>query len=193
MSRRCVLLDRDGTIVFERGYIRDPDEIELLPGAATALRRLAKSGLTLAVVTNQSAVGRGLLTEERLAEIHQRLRELLAAEEVALAGIYFCPHVPEDGCACRKPETGLFDRASRELGFRPSDSFVVGDKECDVELGRRAGATTVLVRTGYGDEVARDRSVLPDYVTDDLTGAARVIERLIAPPGASALSGRKEK
>ena len=193
MSRRCVLLDRDGTIVFERGYIRDPDEIELLPGAAAALRRLAKSGLALAVVTNQSAVGRGLLTEERLAEIHQRLRELLAVEEVALAGIYFCPHVPEDGCACRKPETGLFDRASRELGFLPSDSFVIGDKECDVELGRRAGATTVLVRTGYGDDVAKDRSVLPDYVADDLAEAAGIIERLIAPPGASALSARKEK
>jgi len=193
MSRRCVLLDRDGTIVFERGYIRDPDEIELLPGAAAALRRLAKSGLALAVVTNQSAVGRGLLTEERLAEIHQRLRELLAAEEVALGGIYFCPHVPEDGCACRKPETGLFDRASRELGFRPSESFVIGDKECDVELGRRAGATTVLVRTGYGDEVDKDRSVLPDYVADDLAGAAGIIERLIAPPAASALSARKEK
>jgi len=193
MSRRCVLLDRDGTIVFERGYIRDPDEIELLPGAAAALRRLAKSGLALAVVTNQSAVGRGLLTEERLAEIHQRLRDLLAMEEVALAGIYFCPHVPEDGCACRKPETGLFDRASRELGFRPSESFVIGDKECDVELGRRAGATTVLVRTGYGDEVAKDRSVLPDHIADDLAGAADIIERLIAPPAAGALSARKEK
>jgi D-glycero-D-manno-heptose 1,7-bisphosphate phosphatase len=193
MSRRCALLDRDGTIVFERGYIRDPDEIELLPGAAAALRRLAQSGLALAVVTNQSAVGRGLLTEERLAEIHQRLRELLAAEEVSLAGIYFCPHVPEDGCACRKPETGLFDRASRELGFRPSESFVIGDKECDVELGRRAGATTVLVRTGYGDEVAKDGSVLPDYVADDLAEAAGIIERLIAPSAAGTLSARKEK
>jgi D-glycero-D-manno-heptose 1,7-bisphosphate phosphatase len=193
MSRRCVLLDRDGTIVFERGYIRDPDEIELLPGAAAALRRLAKSSLALAVVTNQSAVGRGLLTEERLGEIHQRLRELLAAEGVALAGIYFCPHIPEDGCACRKPETGLFESASRELGFLPSESFVIGDKECDVELGQRAGATTILVRTGYGDDVDRDGSVSPDYVADDLAEAAGIIERLIAPPAASALSARKEK
>jgi len=192
MSRRCVLLDRDGTIVFERGYIRDPEEIELLPGAASALKRLAESGFALAVVTNQSAVGRGLLTEDRLEEIHQRLRELLAAEGVDLAGIYSCPHVPEDGCSCRKPETGLFDRASRELGFQPSESFVIGDKQCDVELGQRAGATAILVRTGYGEEVAKDGSVTPDYVAEDLAEAARIIERLVAPPTV-ALTGRKEK
>ncbi|HEX7253109.1 MAG TPA: HAD family hydrolase [Thermoanaerobaculia bacterium] len=191
MSRRCVLLDRDGTIVFERGYIRDPEEIELLPGAAAALRRLAQSGLPLAVVTNQSAVGRGLLTEARLEEIHQRLRELLAAEGVALAGIYFCPHVPEEGCACRKPGTALLERASRELGFLPSESFVIGDKDCDIELGQRAGATAILVRTGYGDEVAQDASVFPDYVADDLAEAASIIERLVAP--SPSLSAQKEK
>ncbi|HEY6929161.1 MAG TPA: HAD family hydrolase [Thermoanaerobaculia bacterium] len=191
MSRRCVLLDRDGTIVFERGYIRDPEEIELMPGAGAALRRLAQSGLPLAVVTNQSAVGRGLLTEARLEEIHQRLRELLAAEGVALAGIYFCPHVPEEGCACRKPGTALLERASRELDFLPSESFVIGDKDCDIELGQRAGATAILVRTGYGDEVARDASVAPDYVADDLAEAASIIERLVAP--SPSLSARKEK
>jgi D-glycero-D-manno-heptose 1,7-bisphosphate phosphatase len=183
--RRCVLLDRDGTIVVERGYLRDPDELELLPGAAGALRRLSRIGLALAIVTNQSAVGRGLLSEERLREIHARLEELLGAEGVSLDGIYACPHTPEDDCECRKPGTALLARAARELDFEPTQSFVIGDKECDVELGRRAGATTLLVRTGFGSEVADNRSASPDYVAEDLAEAARIIEGLVGRSAAA--------
>jgi D-glycero-D-manno-heptose 1,7-bisphosphate phosphatase len=190
--RRCVLLDRDGTIVVDRGYLRDPDELELLPGAAGALRRLSEIGLALAVVTNQSAVGRGLLNEERLGEIHARLEELLGAEGVSLDGIYACPHTPEDDCECRKPGTALLARAARELDFEPAESFVIGDKECDIELGRRAGATTLLVRTGYGSEVADNGSASPDYVTKDLAEAALIIEGLVGRFPSAAVAAQEE-
>jgi D-glycero-D-manno-heptose 1,7-bisphosphate phosphatase len=173
------VLDRDGTIVVERHYLSDPEELELLPGAAAALRRLSQIGLGLVVITNQSAVGRGILNTERLETIHARLRKILAEENVTLDGIYFCPHLPEDDCPCRKPKTALLEQAARELDFDPAESFVIGDKECDVELGRRVGATTLLVRTGYGNDLAHDASVRPDHVVADLSEGARVVEGLL--------------
>jgi D-glycero-D-manno-heptose 1,7-bisphosphate phosphatase len=180
MTRRFVVLDRDGTLVEERHYLSDPEDLVLLPGAARALRSLARAGLGLVVVTNQSAVGRGYFDRARLEEIHGRLKELLAAEGASLDGIYSCPHVPEERCACRKPETGLLETAAREHGFEVAESFVVGDQACDVELGRRVGARTILVRTGYGAEVARAGGPLPDYVAADLTEAARRILQIVS-------------
>lgn len=178
--RRFVALDRDGTLITERHYLSDPDQVELLPGAAEGLRQLRTIGLGLVVITNQSAIGRGLFDEARLEQIHQRLRELLAAEGVQLDGIYFCPHRPDEDCACRKPRTGLMELAARELGFDPAAAFVIGDKPCDIELGRNVGATTFLVRTGYG---AQHEGATPaDYVVDGLEEAARVIRELLDLP-----------
>ena len=173
-------LDRDGTVIAERHYLSDPEQVELLEGAADGLRRLRALGLGLVLVTNQSAVGRGYFDLARLEEIHRRLRELLDAEGVALDGIYYCPHTPDAGCACRKPRPEMLRAAARELGFDPAQAFVVGDKECDVELGRGVGATTLLVRTGYGARLADEGKASADYVVDDLTEAARVVERLLA-------------
>ena len=177
--RRFVVLDRDGTIIVERHYLSDPERVELLPRIASGLRQLSEMGLGLVVVTNQSGVGRGLFDTTRLALIHRRLCELLAAEGIHLDGIYFCPHTPEDNCSCRKPRTGLLERAAQELDFDPGTAFVIGDKLCDIELGQRAGATTFLVRTGYGAEVAADATCSPDYVVDGVWEAAQVIERLL--------------
>jgi histidinol-phosphate phosphatase family protein len=137
-------------------------------------------GLGLAVITNQSGIGRGYFDEERLAAIHHRLDELLAAEGLALDGIFHCPHVPEDNCACRKPGTALVERAARTLDFYPDACFVIGDKPCDIELGQRLGAITFLVRTGYGAMHAEAGDTTPDYVVDDLHDAARIIARLLA-------------
>jgi len=178
--RRFVVLDRDGTLVEERNYLSDPEALALSQGAAEGLRRLQSLGVGLVVVTNQSAIGRGLFDETRLDEIHARLSEMLAAEGIVLDGIYVCPHSPEAGCECRKPGTALLDRAGRELGFDPAESFVIGDKASDIELGRRAGATTILVRTGYGAEVESQGTARPDYVVADLARAARVIEEAIS-------------
>ena len=151
-ARRFVLLDRDGTIIEEKNYLSDPDQVVLLPGAVEGMRRFQEMGLGLAVITNQSGVGRGYFDLERLEEIHRRMLTLLDAHGVSIQGIYFCPHLPTDGCRCRKPETGNLEQATRDLDFDAGSSFVVGDRAGDVELGRRAGATTFLVTTGYGAE-----------------------------------------
>jgi D-glycero-D-manno-heptose 1,7-bisphosphate phosphatase len=172
-------LDRDGTIVVERDHLSLPEQVELLPGAAEGLRLLRRLGLGLVVVSNQSAIGRGLFDESRLTAINARLQELLKAEGVVLDGIYVCPHRPDAGCQCRKPEIGLVKQAVREYDFEPALSFVVGDKECDIELGRRIGAKTILVRTGYGAETAARKDLKPDYVADDLRAAAVRVERLL--------------
>lgn len=178
-ARRCVVLDRDGTINVERRYLSDPQDVELIRGVGDALRSLQELGLGLVVITNQSAVGRGFFDAARLDAIHRRLRELLAAEGVLLEGLYYCPHAPHDGCSCRKPQPGLVERAARELDFDPRLSFVIGDKTCDLALGQRVGATTFLVRTGYGAQVAAEGGRLADYVVDGLGEAVPVIERLL--------------
>jgi D-glycero-D-manno-heptose 1,7-bisphosphate phosphatase len=178
-ERRYVILDRDGTIIIEKDHLSDPDAVELIRGAGAALRRLADLGLGLVVLTNQSGIGRGLFDLVRLDAIHARLEALLAAEGVRLAGIYFCPHHPEEGCACRKPRTGLLERAARELGFEPRRAFVVGDMASDVGLGSAVGATTLLVRTGHGAREAERGSACPDYVVGDLADAAALIENLL--------------
>ena len=178
-QRRFVVLDRDGTLIVECHHLSDPKEVTLLPRAAQGLRSLRRLGLGLIVVTNQSAIARGLIDPTRLGAIHQRFRRLLRSEGVRLDGIYWCPHHPDDGCLCRKPGVGLVEQAASELRFDPRRSFVIGDKPCDIDLGERIGATTFLVRTGYGAQVASDQAAVPDYVVDDVRDAAHVIERLL--------------
>ncbi len=135
---------------------------------------MREQGLGLIIVTNQSAVGRGYFDMARLEEIHDRLRGLLAAEGVTIDGIYVCPHVPEDQCRCRKPLPTLLEQAARELGFELRDCFAIGDKPSDIEMGRAVGATTVLVRTGYGAEHEAAGHVAADHIVDDLVEAAGI-------------------
>lgn len=178
--RRFVILDRDGTVIVERHYLSDPEQVELLPEAAKGLSMMQNSGLGLVVLTNQSGIGRGLFDEARLSQIHRRMTDLLDAEHVTLDGIYYCPHVPGDNCACRKPRTQLITQASQEWQFEPSACFVIGDKPCDIELGQRVGATTFLVRTGYGAEFAENMPIQPTYIVDHLAEAAAVIQQILA-------------
>lgn len=182
-----VVLDRDGTVVVDRDYLDDPDELEFLPGAAEALRVLHQRGYRLIVISNQSGVGRGLFSLERLQEINARLQQMVRAAGAELAGIYCCPHRPEEGCACRKPGTALLLQAARELAFDPKASIVIGDKASDVELGRRVGAITLWIRSdaepGAGAEPAA-----ADHVVPDLAAAARVIERLHDAPSSATRS-----
>lgn len=179
MSRRFALLDRDGTLIVERHYLADPREVELLPGVAAGLRQLRQLGLGLVVITNQSGVGRGYYTLEQVEQVHRRLGQLLAAEGVGLDGIYLCPHTPETGCECRKPRPGLVEKAARELDFDPQQCFVAGDRSCDVELGRRIGATTFLV---LGAPATADREAgapAPDYLVTGLGEASTIVAALL--------------
>jgi D-glycero-D-manno-heptose 1,7-bisphosphate phosphatase len=173
---RVVLLDRDGTIIVERNYLSDPENVELLPNAAAGLRLLRELGFRLVLVTNQSGIGRGYFTALTVEGIHGRLKQKLAAESVALDAIYICPHTPEEHCDCRKPEPGLALRAAMDFHFDLSGAVVIGDKPCDIELAQRIGATSVLVRTGYGAEYVEKLN--PDIVADDLEDAAKQLRLL---------------
>jgi D-glycero-D-manno-heptose 1,7-bisphosphate phosphatase len=177
MTRRFVLIDRDGTLNVEKHYLSDPDQLELYPGAGAAVRRLNQLGLGVVVVTNQSGIARGYFDLDRLDAIHHRLDALLAAETARIDGLYLCPHGPDEDCSCRKPRPGMVEQAVADHGFDPARAFVIGDKEVDVDLGRGVGATTFLVRTGHGPAWVEGSRA--DYIVDDLSAAVAVIEGLI--------------
>jgi len=168
--RRFALLDRDGTVIHERHYLADPADVELLPAAAQGLRRLRRMGFGLLILTNQSGLARGYFDRPQLDRIHARMQQLLAAEGVALDGIYACPHLPDANCICRKPRPGLVHQAVADYGFDPAGAIVVGDKPCDVELGHAVGAMSFLVRTGYGKEF--EMTTNAHVVVDDLPAVA---------------------
>jgi D-glycero-D-manno-heptose 1,7-bisphosphate phosphatase len=151
----AVFLDRDGTLISEVGYLHRREQLHILPGVPAALRNLRECGFKLIVVTNQSAVARGLLSESDLADIHDLLREKLAAEGAFLDAIYYCPHHPSEGrgnyritCSCRKPRTGMVDRAAADLGIDPRVSYVIGDQDVDLKLAAQVGATGILLDDG---------------------------------------------
>ncbi len=174
MSRPACFLDRDGTLTEERGYARTPEEVVLLPGAGAAVRLLNQAGAAAVVISNQSGVGRGYFSMEDLAAQHKKLRELLAAEGAGLDAIYACPHHPQAGCDCRKPETALLSLAARELDLDLARSWLVGDREEDLEAGERGAAGGLLVRTGYGEATlhrASRRAIAPDRIFADVEAA----------------------
>lgn len=177
-----VILDRDGTIVIDRGYLDDPDGLEFLPGAAEGLCTLHGSGYRLVVVTNQSGVGRGLIPPERVPAMNARLELMVRKIGAELAAIYVCPHAPDDRCECRKPAQALMRRAATEVGFDPRRAIVIGDKESDVEFGRRAGAGTILIAgAGPGPSPAPGSRQAPDLVAPDLVSAAAAIKAWRGP------------
>lgn len=167
-----LVVDRDGTLIVERHHLADPAGVELLPGVVDGLRAFAERGFEIAIVTNQSGIGRGYFDEATLASVHVELRRQLTAAGIEIRGIWHCPHHPEHGCRCRKPEPELLERAMQQLGYEPDQCLVVGDKVCDIELGSRLGVRTALVRTGYGTGTERDGLCAPDLVVDSLAQLA---------------------
>jgi D-glycero-D-manno-heptose 1,7-bisphosphate phosphatase len=195
---RGAFVDRDGVLIEDRGYAYRLQDCVLLPGAAAALRALRDAGYKVVVVTNQSGIARGYFDHARLQAIHERLHELLGAAGVELDGIFVCPHGPDDGCPCRKPREGMVVSAARELGFRPELGFMIGDKSCDIALGRRVGAKTLLVRTGHGAETASELGMetvaaaeRPDFVVADLKAAATIIRRILRTGRSQGGPGRR--
>ncbi|WP_022853981.1 D-glycero-beta-D-manno-heptose 1,7-bisphosphate 7-phosphatase [Thermodesulfatator atlanticus] len=177
--RPAVFLDRDGTINEEVNYLSSPEEFKLIPGAGEAIRLFNQAGFAVVVITNQSGLARGYFTEETLQKIHQKMCKDLAAHGARIDAIYYCPHHPDDHCSCRKPKTGLVERAAKELGLDLKKSYVIGDRYLDLLLARNIGAKGVLVLTGYGREELEKKlpeiGLEPDIIARDLLDAAKRI------------------
>lgn len=175
----AVFLDRDGVINQNRpDYVKSWEEFTFLPGVFSSLRRLAKSELAIVVVTNQSAIGRGLMSQATLEEIHARMTSEIARRGGRIDAIFYCPHRPEENCPCRKPRPGLLLRAAEELDLNLSRSYLVGDSLSDVELGLTLGCTTFLVLSGRGRKELerREARILQGfYVVSDLSEAVDII------------------
>jgi heptosyltransferase-2 len=179
----AAFLDRDGTIIEDPGYLRDPEGIQFIPGAIDALRALQRAGYRLVLVTNQAGVARGLLTEDDVRRVNERLTALLAEAGVHLDRIYYCPHHPDHGppeyrreCDCRKPKPGMVYRAIRDLGLDPSRSVAIGDHVTDAALAQAfPGMVGIMLRTGHGAEqwrkIREGALELPERVADDLRAA----------------------
>ncbi len=183
--RSAVFLDRDGTLNVEKGFLAAHDGLELLPGVGAALKVLRQAGYSLVVLTNQPVIARGETSEDDVAAIHRRLEWELGKDGAYLDAIYLCPHHPDKGfagerpelkiaCQCRKPGTAMVEQACQELTLNATDSWMIGDQTRDMEMARRAGLRSILVRTGTA---GRDGnfSATPDFVADDLRAAAQII------------------
>jgi D-glycero-D-manno-heptose 1,7-bisphosphate phosphatase len=178
--RRAAFIDRDGTLIEERGDLGEPEGVALIPGSAAAVRRLNEAGLVIVLVTNQSGIARGLFTVRDFEAVQQRMIELLAAEGARLDNVYYCPHHPDvDGpCECRKPADGMYRRAERELSIDLARSFYVGDRWRDVAVTEEVGGTGFLVRTGAGGKGAPPGVNHVVYVESLAEAADRILARL---------------
>ncbi|AOZ10602.1 D-glycero-alpha-D-manno-heptose-1,7-bisphosphate 7-phosphatase [Cupriavidus malaysiensis] len=184
----AVLLDKDGTLIEDVPYNADPRRIRLAPHAATALRCLGATGMPLVVVSNQPGVALGCFRSESLVLVQQRLAELFRANGARLDGFFYCPHHPDGRlpglrarCLCRKPAPGMLLQAAAWLHFDLKHSWMIGDILDDIEAGRRAGCTTILVDNGNETEWRIDSWREPDYTVQDLDMAARLVERAGRP------------
>jgi D-glycero-D-manno-heptose 1,7-bisphosphate phosphatase len=178
-STRLVLIDRDGVINRDSDeYIKRVEEWVPLPGSLEAIAALTQAGFAIAVITNQSGVGRGLFSEETLEEIHAAMRRAVEAAGGRISGIFYCPHRPDEGCDCRKPQPGLLRRAAAALGTELAGVAFIGDKRSDVEAARAVGARPVLVGPGTASAETRagaDADAVEHY--PDLAAAARQLIR----------------
>ena len=184
--KRAVFLDRDGTLIEEVGYVGRLEQVVCYPWTADVIRAFNRAGLSVVVITNQSGIARGYLTEAAVETVHRHFTDVMAEGGARIDAYYYCPHHPEatvatyrKRCDCRKPGCGLIDRASADLDLDPARSFVVGDTWLDVGAARAAGARGVLVRTGYGaaEEKRPPPNLEADMVADNLIEAVGWILR----------------
>ncbi|TET53156.1 MAG: HAD-IIIA family hydrolase [Actinobacteria bacterium] len=184
MRNKAVFLDRDGTIIKEVDYLKNLEDLELIPGSAEAIGLLNKNSFKVIMATNQSGVARGYYDEHFVQEANKVLAQELEKHKAYIDGIYYCPHHPEVGdkkykveCDCRKPRIAMFKQASDDFSLDLAGSYTVGDKAADILAGKKAGCKNVLVLTGYGlrekEKLVPD--IKPDFVADDLLSAVNWI------------------
>jgi D,D-heptose 1,7-bisphosphate phosphatase len=175
-KKPAVFLDRDGVLTEENGYVCSIEEMRIFPYAKDCVRQIKKKGYYTIVITNQSGVARGLFTEEMLIEMNNYLQK-----KIGVDAIYYCPHYQKGkeekytmNCNCRKPKTGMIERACKEFDIDMEKSFFVGDRAGDIMAGRNAGIKTVLLESGYGTE-RLENNVIPDYIFDDLRKVIQIL------------------
>jgi histidinol-phosphate phosphatase family protein len=166
----AVFVDRDGTIIEDRDYCSDPKDVKIFPGATETLRRLKSSGFKLIIITNQSGIGRGLFTLEQYRAVEAEVLRQLGDDLIDAS--YFCPDAPGQHCNCRKPATGMVIAAAREHQLSLSRSFLIGDKETDVECGHNAGVRAIRVKTGPHGATGDSQA---DWIAEDLSAAVQII------------------
>ncbi len=186
-----IICDRDGTIIEEKEYLSNPDDIVFLPGALEGLKLMNHLGHKVVIVSNQSGVGRGYFSFERMNEVNGRILKLLEAEGVEISGVYCCVHHPDDNCDCRKPKAGLVLMAAEEIGFDPENTIVIGDKTSDIDLAQTLNSFPILLRTGYGKDTEKLLNGFKGKIVKDLLEASEYISKSICARREVKLTGKR--
>ncbi len=171
-NRPAAFIDRDGTLIEEVNFLSSVDDLQVFPYTADALRLLKENGFWIVVVTNQSGIGRGIYSEADMHTIHDAMQQHLGG---MIDAFYFCPHLPDEGCECRKPGLGMLNFAQRDLPIDIERSWMIGDKRIDVETGQAANIAAALVLTGYGEKHQHELAAAPDVIAADLLSAVEKI------------------
>lgn len=179
---KAVFLDKDGTIIEDVNYLKHASQIKFIPGSVEAIKMLNKAGYKVIVISNQSGIARGILTEDMLQAIDKNLHKRLLHQGAYLDGMYHCPHHPEHGlypykkeCSCRKPNPGMLLKAAKDHDIDLAQSYMIGDHPTDIEAGKKAGTKTIFVLTGHGKEEKDRIKEAPDQIVESLLEAVKQI------------------
>lgn len=172
-KRAAVFFDRDGTLIYDAHYPGNPDDVRFMPGAREALIQLQQQGFLLFIISNQSGIGRGYITHEEAESVHRKVATDLEASGIKLCCAYYCPHSPDDNCQCRKPSPYMLMEAADKFNLEIGRSFMIGDRDVDIETGKRAGCRTILLRENL---IVEEQESQPDYIAADWSKIAAYIE-----------------
>jgi histidinol-phosphate phosphatase family protein len=175
MKQKVIFLDRDGTLIEEINFLATVEETQLFPFTLEALRLFKNAGFNFAVATNQSGIARGYFDGKAVEAIHNKISDLLAVQDLEITSYHYCPHMPDAGCRCRKPNIGMIEQASKIQDVDLENSWMIGDKILDITMGFNAGTKTALVLTGYGEKHKQELTRKPDVIAQNLLEAAKLI------------------
>jgi len=170
---RAIFIDRDGTIAKDVPYCSRPEDFELLPRVAEGIKSVNEHGFKVVVITNQSGIARGYFTEETLAKIHDKMRRELAKQGAHIDAIYYCPHHPDGNCECRKPKPKMLLQATSDLNVDLGQSYVIGDNDMDIEMGKNVGCKTVLIGDKTKQREMNKQTPCPDYTASSVSAAVQ--------------------